>query len=449
MDPPRNADDTRRLDLLRTLGLLASDPDPALDRLSRIAAAVTGAEIAMITFIAGDRQFIRSRVGTQATEASVRGSFCICALEGPQLVEVSDAAQDVRFVDSPFVRGPQAIRSYAGVPVMFDGIALGTVCVLDSRPRTLGDDQRAILVDLAGMVEGLLQSRHKHVLLQRERHYALELAGSLGESEALLTQAQRLARLGSWEIDVDTGLTAWSAALYELFDRDPADGPITADQFASTLPEAERAAFEAVVQRAFFEHEASQVEFHHPSPDGRTRWLKAISVPVRDADGRVVRIRGTLQDISESRVTERLLRESAERDRLLWQTSTDVVLMVGEDDLIRFCNPAIEQVLGWRPEDAIGRPLTILQPERLHEAHRRGFARYLAGGQRKLDWRAVEIVALHRDGREIPVEISFSDMQIDGHRIFGAFMRDVTPRRQQQQALQRSEERYRRIVQTA
>ena len=449
MDPRRNADDTRRLDLLRTLGLLASAPDPALDRLSRIAAAVTGAEIAMITFVAGDRQFIRSRVGTQATEVSVRESFCICTLEGPQLVEVGDAAQDVRFVDSPFVRGPQAIRSYAGVPVMFDGLVLGTVCVLDSRARTLSDDQRAILVDLAGMVESLLQLRHKHVLLQRERHYALELAGSLGESEALLTQAQRLARLGSWEIDVDTGLTAWSAALYELFDRDPADGPITADQFASTLPEAERAAFEAVVQHAFFEHEPSQVEFRHPSPDGRTRWLKAISVPVRDADGRVVRIRGTLQDISESRVTERLLRESAERDRLLWQTSTDVVLMVGEDDLIRFCNPAIEQVLGWRPEDVVGRPLTVLQPERLHEAHRRGFARYLAGGQRKLDWRAVEIVALHRDGREIPVEISFSDMQIDGHRIFGAFMRDVTQRRQQQQALQHSEERYRRIVQTA
>ena len=449
MDPRRNADDTRRLDLLRTLGLLASDPDPALDRLSRIAAAVTGAEIAMITFVAGDRQFIRSRVGTQATEASMRESFCICALEGPQLVEVSDAAQDVRFVDSPLVRGPRAIRSYAGVPVMFDGLVLGTVCVLDSRARTLSDDQRAILVDLAGMVESLLQSRHKHVLLQRERHYALELAGSLGESEALLTQAQRLARLGSWEIDVDTGLTAWSTALYELFDRDPADGPITAHQFASTLPEAERAAFEAVVQRAFFEHEPSQVEFRHPSPDGRTRWLKAISVPVRDADGRVARIRGTLQDISESRVTERLLRESAERDRLLWQTSTDVVLMVGEDDLIRFCNPAIEQVLGWRSEDVVGRPLTMLQPERLHEAHRRGFARYLAGGERRLDWRAVEIVALHRDGREIPVEISFSDMQIDGHRTFGAFMRDVTPRRQQQQALQRSEERYRRIVQTA
>ena len=170
---------------------------------------------------------------------------------------------------------------------------------------------------------------------------------------------------------------------------------------------------------------------------------------MRDACGHVVHLRGTLQDVTERRLHERLAREGAERDRLLWQTSADVVLMVGEDDLIRFCNPAIEPLLGHRPEDVIGQPLTMLQPARMHEAHRHGMARYLASGQRRLDWRAVEIVALHRDGREIPVEISFSDMQIEGRRVFGAFMRDITQRMEQQRALQHSEERYRRIVQTA
>ena len=449
MDPRRNADDNRRLDLLRTLDLLSSDPDPALDRLSRIAAAVTGAEIAMITFVAGGRQFIRSRVGTQATETSARESFCLCTLDGPQLVEVSDAPRDVRFVDDPLVRGPRAIRAYVGVPVMFDGIVLGTVCVLDSRSRTLSDDQRAILVDLAGMVESLLQSRHKQAQLHEERRYAVELAGALGESEAMLAQAQRLARLGSWEIDVDTGLIAWSAALYEIFGRDVAQGPITVQQFSQYVAEDDRAEFDAVSQRAFFRHEPTQMEFRCVLPDGRARSISAASEPVRDADGRVIRLRGTLQDVTEHRLAERLVRESAERDRLLWQSSTDVVLMVGEDNLIRFCNPAIAQVLGWSPDEVFGQPLTMLQPERMRDAHRHGFARYLAGGERRLDWRAVEIVALHRDGREIPVEISFSDMQIDGHRIFGAFMRDVTQRRVQQQALQRSEERYRRIVQTA
>ena len=328
MDSTRNADDIRRLDLLRMLDLLSPDPEPAFDRLSRIAASVTGSEIAMITFIAGDRQFIRSRVGIPASEASAWESLCICTLDGAELVEICDATRDERFVGKEFVRGTCAIRSYVGMPVLFDGLAVGTVCVLDSRPRRLSDDQRAILGDLAGMVESLLQSRHKQLLLHQERQRAVELAAALGESE-------------------------------------------------------------------------------------------------------------------------RLARESAERDRLLWQTSTDVVLMMGEDSLIRFCNPAILPLLGYRPEDVLGRPLAMLQPERLRAAHRHGLERYVASGRRQLDWRAVEVVALHRDGREIPVEVAFSDMQIGGRRIFGAFLRDVSQRVQQQQALQRSEERYRRIVQTA
>ena len=449
MDLARPADDARRLDLLRQLGLVSAEPDPALDRLSRIAAVATGSGIAMISFVAGDRQFVRSRVGTEATVISLEESFCRCVLDAPGLVEIDDTLRDDRFAGSPFVDGPAAIRSYAGVPVRFDDVALGTVCVLDVRPRRLDDAQRAALVDVAGMVEGLLRSRRDHLLLDDQCRYAVDLAEELGESEAMLMEAQRLARLGSWDVDTTTGLTAWSPALYELFERDVAQGPITADEFRDRMPAEDRPAFVAAVERAFWRHEKAEAEFRYPQPDGQVRWINAVSVPVRDAAGRITRLRGTLQDVTERRVSERRVRESADRDRLLWQTSTDVVLIVDEDNLVRFCNPAIERVLGWRPDEVIGQALSMLQPPRLQEAHRRGFAQYLATGERRLDWRAIEIVALHRDGREIPVEISFSDMQLDGHRIFAAFMRDVTQRVQQQQALQRSEERYRRIVQTA
>jgi len=449
MDPARHADDARRLDLLRQLGLLSVEPDPALDRLSRLAAAVTGAGMAMVTFVAGERQFIRSRVGTEATVVPINESFCRCALAAQGLVEIEDVLLDPRFADSPFVRGPGAIRSYVGVPVRFDDVALGTVCVLDPRARRLDDAQRAALVDVAGVVESLLRSRRERLQLDEQRRYAVDLAEVLRDSEGMLLQAQRLARLGSWDIDVTTGLTAWSPSLYELFERDVALGPITADEFRDRMPAEDRAAFQAAVERAFYRFEKTQIEFRFPQADGHVRWIDAVSVPVRDATGRVLRLRGTLQDITERKVSERRVRESAQRDRLLWQTSTDVVLIVGEDNLVRFCNPAIERVLGWRPEQVVGQPLTMLQPERLREAHRRGFAHYLSTGQRRLDWRAVEIAALHREGHEIPVELSFSDMQLDGHRIFAAFMRDVSPRVQQQQALQRSEERYRRIVQTA
>jgi PAS domain S-box-containing protein len=321
MDTTRHADEPRRLELLQMLDLLNADPDPAFDRLARIAASVTDAEIAMVTFLAGDRQWIRARVGTLATEARVEDGFCICTLGDDGLFEIPDATLDPRFAGHTFVLGPLAIRSYAGFPIRYDGVVLGTVCVLDTRPRALSDAQRASLVDIAGMVEGLLELRHQQAQLRTERQHALELAAEL--------------------------------------------------------------------------------------------------------------------------------RQTADRDRLLWETTSDVVLMVDEHSHIQSCNPASLATLGYRPDELIGQSLAVLQPERLRAGHEHGFGRYLATGERRLDWRSIEIVALHRDGHEFPVEISFSDLANGGHRIFGAFMRDISQRVTQQQALQRSEERYRRIVQTA
>ncbi len=449
MDTTRHADDSRRLELLQMLDLLNADPDPAFDRLARVAAGVTGAEIAMVTFLAGERQWIRARVGTVATEALVAESFCICVLDRSTLVEIPDAAADPRFAGNKFVVGPRAIRSYAGCPIVYEGVVLGTVCVLDPRPRSLTADQRAGLQDIAGLVETLLQSRRKQVLLHEQRQHAIELASELRESEAMLTQAQRLSRMGSWETDPATGVTAWSDGLFAVIGRLPALGPLNIAEFGEYIHADDRARYEAAVQRAFYECLPTEGEFRFLLADGSTRWLHAVCQPVKNATGRVTRLRGTMQDISERKAAEQMLRETAERERLLWHTTTDVVLMVDEASRIRFCNPAVLGTFGYRPEELVGQDLAVLQPERLRAGHAHGFGRYLATGQRRLDWRSIEIVARHRDGHEFPVEISFADLAVDGHRIFGAFMRDITQRVRQQQALQRSEERYRRIVQTA
>ena len=284
--------------------------------------------------------------------------------------------------------------------------------------------------------------------LVQERQRAAALAAALGESERMLDDSQRLARIGSWEMDIETGVIAWSQALYHLLERDPALGPIGVHEFLGNAGQ-ETTSFDRDARDAFRDYQPTESEFRYRMPDGRLRWIGAVSAPLRDAAGKVIGLRGTLQDITERRMAEQAVRESAERDRLLWQTTTDVVMMIDEDQVIRFCNPAILRVLGYLPDEVVGKPLSVLQPERLRPGHRAGFDRYLATGVRHLDWRAVEIAALHRDGREVAVEISFSDMQIDGRRIFGAFMRDITQRMEQRQALQRSEERYRRIVQTA
>ena len=121
--------------------------------------------------------------------------------------------------------------------------------------------------------------------------------------------------------------------------------------------------------------------------------------------------------------------------RLLWETSTDAVVILDRTSTIRYTNPAVADVFGYRPEELVGRNIALLQPERLREAHRRGLERYLATGQKKLNWRATEADGLHRLGHEFPIEIAFSHLSHGGGDLFAAFIRDISDRKQVEEAL--------------
>ena len=449
MDSTRPAEATRRLELLQRLGLFNTDGDPAFDAVTRIAAAMTGPGSAMLTVCGADRQWVQSRAGVVSLELALEEVNSLCAAQRPALLEISDAAQHPRFSSHSLVAGPPRIRFYAARAVAFDGLVIGAVCVFDTAPQTLSTQQRGVLADLSTTVEHLLQRRHQQFCLAQERGRAATLASLLHEVQLMLREAQSVANLGDWEIEVSSGAIKWSAGMYKIFSRSQAEGPVTAGQITKWVHPDDRVAFETFLRQALMRAQPAQHEYRLAQPSCPTRWMRVVSEPVYNSSGQLLRLRGTLQDISERKEVERLVYESAERDRLLWETTTDVVLIVDEKSDIQFCNPAVHALLGYEVAELIGRPLELLQPESLREAHRKGFARYLKTNERRLDWRAVQTVALHRDGHELPVEISFSDMQIGGRRVFGAFMRDITVRQQQQVALRQSEERYRRIVQTA
>jgi PAS domain S-box-containing protein len=125
---------------------------------------------------------------------------------------------------------------------------------------------------------------------------------------------------------------------------------------------------------------------------------------------------------------ERTLRESEERFRALWEASADAILMVDEESVVRYANPAVLAVFGYRPEELTGQHLALLQPARLAAAHRDGMARYLRTGERRADWRAMLTTGRRKDGREFPLEVSFSELRLEGQRYFAGFLRDVSER---------------------
>ncbi|MFG6485094.1 PAS domain-containing sensor histidine kinase [Roseateles sp. BYS78W] len=115
--------------------------------------------------------------------------------------------------------------------------------------------------------------------------------------------------------------------------------------------------------------------------------------------------------------------------RSLWETSIDGTLIIDADSRIRLANPAMHTMLGHVPGSLVGQPLAALQPEALRAPHVAGLARHLATGEKRLDWRGVETLARHADGRDLPVEIRFARFELDGEALFVGFMRDLSERR--------------------
>ncbi|HWA37830.1 MAG TPA: PAS domain S-box protein [Burkholderiales bacterium] len=135
------------------------------------------------------------------------------------------------------------------------------------------------------------------------------------------------------------------------------------------------------------------------------------------------------------------LRENEERFRALWQTSNDAVLILDRESRIRYANPAVRAIFGHAPEALLGQPLALLQPVRLAGPHAAAMKRYVETGRRTLDWRSVEMTALHQDGHEFPVEIAFSDHEVRGERLFAGFVRDITERKLAEQGVRSARER--------
>jgi GAF domain-containing protein len=157
LDAAAAAKDSGRLEALHATGLLDSDVNPSFDRLARLASKVLNAPVALVSLVDADRQFFKSCLGLQEPWATQRGtplshSFCQHAVASRKPLLVEDSREHEVLRDNPAIRD-MGIIAYAGIPLIdADGHALGTLCVIDSRPRHWTTDQVQLLSDLAASV---------------------------------------------------------------------------------------------------------------------------------------------------------------------------------------------------------------------------------------------------------------------------------------------------------
>jgi diguanylate cyclase (GGDEF)-like protein len=150
-------DEAARLKALRSLNILDTPSEERFDRLTRMAKRIFGVPIALVSLIDEDRQWFKSSVGLNVDETPRDISFCGHAIHGDDVFIITDATKDKRFADNPLVLNEPNIRFYAGCPLKsLNGNKLGTLCIIDRKPRSLNEEDLQTLKDLASMVEGEL-----------------------------------------------------------------------------------------------------------------------------------------------------------------------------------------------------------------------------------------------------------------------------------------------------
>ena len=163
--------ESQRLLAVERSGLVDTPPEDAFDRLTWLAARSLDAPIALLTLLTPNRQWFKSRYGLEMADTPRGWAFCNYTIMQKGVMVAGDLATDPRFADNPAVSGDLGFRFYAGSPVRDpDGFTLGSLCVIDTRPRTLDDTQKQILANLAALASDEIKLRDT----DRQLRWAIE-----------------------------------------------------------------------------------------------------------------------------------------------------------------------------------------------------------------------------------------------------------------------------------
>jgi len=192
----------QRLRALRETGILDTPPEDVFDDVAKLAAAICGTPIALVSLVDENRQWFKAHIGLDATETPRDVAFCAHAIHGHEVFVVSDAREDPRFADNPLVTALPTVVFYAGMPLETrDGYGLGTLCVIDHEPRVLRAEQLEALRVLGKQVAYKLELRRSSAALAQAN---ADFAAFFDRSHDLLCVASTDGRLlrvnAAWEL---------------------------------------------------------------------------------------------------------------------------------------------------------------------------------------------------------------------------------------------------------
>lgn len=331
-------------------------------------------------------------------------------------------------------------RAAAVFPILHGDECLGVLGLLRHRAgHTFSKDDRQKGQLLARLVALVL---HNSEIYENAVHEAAHRMRALSESERRLREAQRLAHLGHWEFLFTSGMRyeRWSDETYRIFGLEPQSVVIDRARFESLIYPPDLPTVRATVDKAFAEFIPFVLNYRLIRPDGEIREVRDQGEPKFGPTGEVIGMHGVMQDITERTAALAALRESEERNRQIIDTALDAVVTMDQQGRITGWNPQAEAIFGWDAEAAIGQTVTeTFLPTTLVTKNNVALSNLFSSGKGEFFNRRLELRALHRNGHELPVELSIAPVTINGKPHFSAFLRDITTQRQTETHLRQAQ----------
>ncbi len=294
------------------------------------------------------------------------------------------------------------------------------------RAEVRGKDEVGTLAQEFNDMLAQIQTRDDELARHRE-HLEQEVA----QRTARLTEAQRIARLGNWELNLVNNNLSWSDEIYRIFGLAPQQFGATYEAFLQAVHPEDRQIVDTCVREALELGRPYSIDHRLLLPDGTVRHVHEHAEVSRNEDGQAIKMLGTVQDITESKQAEEKIRESEARYRGIFEYADDIIYLLAPDGTFKSLSPSFERLTGWHPEEWLGRPFeSIIHPDDLPRALEI-FQSTLSGQPTP----AFELRIAKKSGEYFDSELSIVPVDPGGEIAAIGIARDVTVRKQTEEKI--------------